>query len=97
MENLKSKPKETETISNSKISKFIKERWINLNVKLFDCIQKRKLRKAILNDNYNKIYELILNYEKIAGPNEESQNIKDYAKYNMINENFINSAIMQKI
>ncbi len=85
------------TIWDNKISYFFKKIWISLNVNIFDSIQKRKLRKAILNEDFDKIYELIVNYERFAGSNDMTRKIKNYSIYNMINNKFINSTIMGKI
>lgn len=82
---------------NNKFSDFCKNRWIYLNVKIFDSIQKRKLRKAILNEDYRKTYDIIVNYEKFAGATNLTKKIKNYSIYNMINDKFINSTLLEKI
>lgn len=92
-----SKPKVFYSIMDNKLAYFLKERWSNFNVKIYDNIQKRKLRSAILNDNYDKTFELIVNYERFSGSNEVTRKIKNYATYNMINDKFINSTIIAKI
>jgi len=60
-------------------------------------MQKRKLKSAINSDNYKNIYELILNYERVAGTSAITKKIKNYSIYNMINNEFINSKILEKI
>jgi hypothetical protein len=64
---------------------------------LFDRVQKRKLKSNVNNDNYKMIYEIILNYEKIAGTSDVTKKIKNYSIYNMINNEFINTKLLEKI
>ena len=82
---------------DNKIAYYSKELWIHLNVKLFDTIQKKKLRKAIEDEDYKRTYELIVNYEKFAGESNVTKKIKNYSIYNMINNKFINSTILEKL
>jgi len=74
----------------------IKKKWMELNAKIFDKLKIRKLRFAILNDDFQEVYHLINEYERISGIGRFTTNIKRYAIFNIINNNFINKHLIDK-
>jgi len=67
-----------------------------MNIKIYDYLQKRKLKNAITCQDYHKIYYTIINYERIAGMNFITENIKKYSIFKIINNEFVNSKIFDK-
>jgi len=49
-----------------------------------------------MNEDYCEIYYIIVNYERTAGINSTTKNIKRYAIFNIINNEFLNIKILEK-
>jgi hypothetical protein len=76
---------------------YIELKWASINCMIFDYVTKRKLKKLIIENNYREMFSTIVNYENISGRTRHTENIKNFAIYNIINNDFTNSKILERI
>jgi hypothetical protein len=76
---------------------YLELKWSSINCRVFDYIFKRRIKKSINDNNFREVYCSIINYENISGRTRHTEDIKNYAIYNIINYDFSNSGIFEKI
>jgi hypothetical protein len=86
-----------ENKENNFLFNYLEYKWASLNCKIFDFVSKRKLKKLINENNYKEILKTIIDYEKISGVTYDTENIKNFAIYNLINNEFNNLKFSEKI
>lgn len=93
---MSSKPIRINTEGRSLVEVIFHMKWAQFNCYLFDSIQRRKLKQAILHEDYRTIYNHIITYEHKIGTSKYTEKIKKYAIFNLINNEFINVKILEK-
>lgn len=97
MNKLSSNPRIPKIENENNIHYWVTKSWYGLNTKIFVCLQKRKIRQAILNNDFQETYKITTNFESISGRSKLTKNIKNYAAFKIIKNNFINENIEKRI